>query len=78
MVRKNDCLFGFPHPLGANGHRVAQFGFNKERFNLQIETFSIDHHDLKSLEMKFRTLIDKLVLFPLEKGAVQLAICDTE
>jgi hypothetical protein len=30
------CLFGFPHPSGGNGHRVAQFGRNHVMLHTQI------------------------------------------
>lgn len=30
LVRKEQCLLGFPHPSGANGHRKQQFQDNKE------------------------------------------------
>jgi hypothetical protein len=30
IINENQCLFGFPHPSGANGHRKTQFNKNKE------------------------------------------------
>jgi hypothetical protein len=30
------CLFGFPHPSGGNGHRVAQFGRNRVMLQTQV------------------------------------------
>lgn len=30
LLRREQCLFGFPHPSGANGHRRKQFENNKE------------------------------------------------
>lgn len=30
LIRKEQCLLGFPHPSGANGHRKMQFKENKE------------------------------------------------
>lgn len=30
IITKEQCLFGFPHPSGANGHRKKQFYENKE------------------------------------------------
>jgi len=31
-------LHGFPHPSGANGHRVQQFTANRESLRKQLET----------------------------------------
>lgn len=31
FIKKEQCLFGFPHPSGANGHRKKQFVENKEK-----------------------------------------------
>ncbi|WP_238649575.1 hypothetical protein [Paenibacillus piscarius] len=31
------CLWGFPHPSGANGHRLVQFARHKERMRKQIQ-----------------------------------------
>lgn len=30
FIKKEQCLLGFPHPSGANGHRKKQFDENKE------------------------------------------------
>lgn len=30
IVKREQCLLGFPHPSGANGHRIRQFKENKE------------------------------------------------
>ena len=30
LIKKEQCLLGFPHPSGANGHRKIQFKDNKE------------------------------------------------
>ncbi len=30
LIRKEQCLLGFPHPSGANGHRKKQFEENKD------------------------------------------------
>ena len=30
LIKEEQCLFGFPHPSGANGHRKYQFDENKE------------------------------------------------
>ncbi len=30
LIRREQCLLGFPHPSGANGHRKRQFEENKE------------------------------------------------
>ncbi|MGG3338223.1 hypothetical protein ABER70_06220 [Bacillus subtilis] len=34
------CLNGFPHPSGANGHRLKQFSKNKEQLETQIRSFA--------------------------------------
>jgi len=31
LIKKEQCLFGFPHPSGANGHRKQKFLENKEQ-----------------------------------------------
>lgn len=31
LIRKEQCLLGFSHPSGANGHRKIQFEENKEK-----------------------------------------------
>lgn len=30
------CLFGFPHPSGANAHRASQFAVNRSRLEAQV------------------------------------------
>lgn len=39
QVREEQCLFGFPHPSGANGHRYKQFEQNKESMMLQLNRY---------------------------------------
>jgi len=39
IVSKNQCLFGFPHPSGANGHRKEQFIKNKEELIILIDNY---------------------------------------
>ncbi|MDR4435270.1 hypothetical protein [Bacillus tequilensis] len=34
------CLHGFPHPSGANGHRLKQFSQNKKQLERQIRSFA--------------------------------------
>ncbi len=36
VIKKEQCLFGFPHPSGANGHRSKQFEANKEMLKEKI------------------------------------------
>lgn len=36
-------LFGFPHPSGANGHRVKQFNIQKENLREAIEQWSLQN-----------------------------------
>lgn len=31
LIKKEQCLFGFPHPSGANGHRKQKFLENKDK-----------------------------------------------
>lgn len=31
LIKKEQCLLGFPHPSGANGHRKKQFEKNKDK-----------------------------------------------
>ncbi len=38
-IREEQCLLGFPHPSGANGHRKRQFWENKVRLQKAIENF---------------------------------------
>lgn len=39
VITKEQCLFGFPHPSGANGHRKTQFRENKEELKNQLNIF---------------------------------------
>ena len=39
LVNKEQCLLGFPHPSGANGHRKNQFKENKEKLLDIIEKY---------------------------------------
>jgi len=32
LIKKEQCLLGFPHPSGANGHRKKQFEENKKDY----------------------------------------------
>ena len=34
------CLFGFPHPSGANGHRAAHFAQNRDSLQKQLSTWA--------------------------------------
>lgn len=36
ILKEEQCLFGFPHPSGANGHRVKQFQEHKELLRKKI------------------------------------------
>jgi hypothetical protein len=40
LIEKDNVLFGFPHPSGANGHRLRQFVNNKEKMKRIINDFS--------------------------------------
>lgn len=39
QIKKEQCLFGFPHPSGANGHRKKQFEENKVKLLKVIEEY---------------------------------------
>lgn len=39
LIKKEQCLLGFPHPSGANGHRKNQFKENKEKLLKIIEDY---------------------------------------
>ncbi len=41
IIKREQCLLGFPHPSGANGHRKKQFEENKDNF------FNIVNHYFK-------------------------------
>ncbi len=39
FIKKEQCLLGFPHPSGANGHRKRQFEENKEQLLSIIDNY---------------------------------------
>ncbi|GAM13953.1 uracil-DNA glycosylase family protein [Mesobacillus selenatarsenatis] len=39
IIKENNVLYGFPHPSGANGHRLHQFNSNKEKMKIRINDF---------------------------------------
>lgn len=39
LIKEDQCLFGFPHPSGANGHRKKQFAENKKILLKIIENY---------------------------------------
>lgn len=39
LIKKEQCLLGFPHPSGANGHRKKQFEANKENLLKIIDEY---------------------------------------
>ncbi len=39
LIKKEQCLLGFPHPSGANGHRKNQFEENKGKLLKVIEEY---------------------------------------
>lgn len=39
IIKKEQCLFGFPHPSGANGHRKKQFEENKENLINKVNNY---------------------------------------
>lgn len=39
LLKKEQCLLGFPHPSGANGHRKKQFQENKKELTDLIDNF---------------------------------------
>lgn len=39
LIKKEQCLLGFPHPSGANGHRKSQFKENKDKLLYIIEEY---------------------------------------
>ena len=39
IIKEEQCLFGFPHPSGANGHRKKQFERNKEQLLNKINAY---------------------------------------
>lgn len=46
LIKREQCLLGFPHPSGANGHRKIQFEENKENLIKIIDEY------FKKKEMK--------------------------
>ncbi|WLD93851.1 hypothetical protein [Alkalihalobacillus sp. AL-G] len=41
-IQENQCLFGFPHPSGANGHRVKQFFQHKDELQRKIRKYVLN------------------------------------
>ncbi len=39
ILKEEQCLMGFPHPSGANGHRLKQFNLNKDDLALKVKKF---------------------------------------
>lgn len=39
LIKSEQCLLGFPHPSGANGHRKIQFEENKENLKRKIDKY---------------------------------------
>lgn len=39
LIKREQCLLGFPHPSGANGHRKKQFEENKQKLSNIIEKY---------------------------------------
>lgn len=39
VIKEKQCLFGFPHPSGANGHRLEQFKSNKASLKRIIKDY---------------------------------------
>ena len=39
LIKEEQCLLGFPHPSGANGHRKKQFEENKENLLNKINNY---------------------------------------
>lgn len=39
LIKREQCLLGFPHPSGANGHRKKQFEENKEKLLKIIDEY---------------------------------------
>lgn len=39
VLKEEQCLKGFPHPSGANGHRLKQFEKNKEHLKKTIKNY---------------------------------------
>lgn len=45
LLREENILFGFPHPSGANGHRVRQFNENKQSMKNILSAFFSSNAD---------------------------------
>ena len=39
LIKEEQCLLGFPHPSGANGHRKKQFKENKMKLLSMVEEY---------------------------------------
>ena len=39
LIKEEQCLLGFPHPSGANGHRKKQFEENKENLLNKVNCY---------------------------------------
>ena len=39
LIKEEQCLLGFPHPSGANGHRKKQFEENKMKLLSIVEEY---------------------------------------
>ena len=39
LIKEEQCLLGFPHPSGANGHRKKQFEENKMKLLMMVEEY---------------------------------------
>ena len=39
ILKESQCLLGFPHPSGANGHRKKQFEINKKELSQKVNDF---------------------------------------
>lgn len=39
LIKEEQCLLGFPHPSGANGHRKTQFEENKSKLLNKVEYY---------------------------------------
>lgn len=43
LIKEEQCLLGFPHPSGANGHRKNQFEENKDKLLSIVEKYFKDN-----------------------------------
>lgn len=39
LIKEEQCLLGFPHPSGANGHRKKQFEENKDNLIIKVNNY---------------------------------------